>query len=305
MNATVHRPAAKMPINHGAGPRRHRPLALAVGALWLSTAALTHAFPPAPYHNLHGLVRNEFGEPLDLSSGQVILETPAGLSPIKSSIAARVIPGVNYSLDVPMDSGVAPDQYQPTALRPFLPFKLKVRIGTITYLPIEMKGDYSNLGEPSESTRIDLTLGEDSDGDGLPDAWERALITASGGKLTLADIKPDGDFDGDGIPNLDEYLAGTYAFNPADGFSLTMVGADASSSVLEFLAIRGRTYSIQGSADLSHWNPVTFRVLAAGNSTTSGSVVENYAATDVRKVRVEVPHSTEAEAYNYFKVFAQ
>ena len=30
------------------------------------------------------------------------------------------------------------------------------------------------LGKPSETTRLDLTLGEDSDGDGLPDAWERA-----------------------------------------------------------------------------------------------------------------------------------
>ena len=48
-----------------------------------------------------------------------------------------------------------------------------------------MRGDYSALGRPGESTRIDLTLGEDRDGDGLPDAWERTLITASGGKLTL------------------------------------------------------------------------------------------------------------------------
>jgi hypothetical protein len=48
-----------------------------------------------------------------------------------------------------------------------------------------MKGDLSKLGEPGKRTHLDLTLGEDLDGDGIPDAWERALLAALGGNRTL------------------------------------------------------------------------------------------------------------------------
>jgi hypothetical protein len=290
---------------------RHAPRLLAFGH-WRRALACcavpflmltpSHAFPPAPYHTLHGMVRNELGEPLDVSSAKVYLATSSGTTAIAADVGARLSPGDNYALQVPMDADIAPDNYQSTALRPFLPFKLKVRIGNVSYLPIEMKGDYATLGRPGEATRIDLTLGEDSDGDGLPDAWERTLITASGGKLTLADIKPGGDYDGDGISNLDEYLAGTYAFNPADGFVLKMIGANADSSLFEFLAIRGRTYSIQASADFSHWAPVEFRL---GGGGAGAALVQSYLATDVRNLRVEVPNSDEAGEFRYFKVLVQ
>ena len=51
-------------------------------------------------------------------------------------------------------------------------FRLKVKIGSVTYLPIEMKLSKA-LGQAAQSTRLDLTLGEDSDNDGLPEAPER------------------------------------------------------------------------------------------------------------------------------------
>ena len=76
------------------------------------------------------MVRNELGEPLDVSSAQVFLQTATGQPAISSGVAARLLPGDNYTLQVPMDAGIAPDAYQSTALRPFLPFKLKVRIGS-------------------------------------------------------------------------------------------------------------------------------------------------------------------------------
>ena len=43
-----------------------------------------------------------------------------------------------------------------------------------------------------------------------------------------------------------------------------MIGANAGSSVFEFLAIRGRTYSIRASADLSHWTAVDSACPARG-----------------------------------------
>ncbi|MCI0535298.1 MAG: hypothetical protein L0Z50_08720 [Verrucomicrobiales bacterium] len=257
------------------------------------------AFPPAPHHTLYGIVRNQFGDPLESFPADVYLETPSGTQ-LRSSLVNGLEPGVNYRLEVPMDSGTAADLYKPTALRPFYQFKLKVQIGQTTYLPIEMVGSFAQIGQPGQKTRLDLTLGVDSDGDGLPDAWEQALIAIYGG--TLASINPNDDSDGDGISNLNEYLAGTYVFDPADGFSLTMIGANAGSSLFEFLAIRSRTYSIQASKDLSHWTPVGFRVVAPG---VPAAVVDSYLAADVRKLRVEVPSSDQADEYQYFRVLVQ
>ena len=189
-------------------------------------------------------MRDELGNAIVISEAEVILEPLSGVE-LKTAVSSDYKkPGINYRLVVPMDSGITSDLYKPTALRPFLPFRLKVQIGRTTYLPIEMRGDHSKIGRPGETTRMDLTLGEDSDGDGIPDAWERALIHASGGALTsLKEIRGDDDFDGDGLSNMDEYLAGTYAFDAEDGFSLEVVRIRAEASVLEFLAIQGRTYN--------------------------------------------------------------
>ena len=57
-----------------------------------------------------------------------------------------------------------------------------------SFLPIELRGVSLNLGEPGGITRLDLTLGEDIDGDGLPDAWEKALMQPAGSLKTLMDL---------------------------------------------------------------------------------------------------------------------
>lgn len=260
-----------------------RAVRIALILLGLLTTGPLSAFPPAPHHTLYGMVRNQFGDPLTATRGEVILESPTGAQ-LRTAIVSSLQPGVNYSLEVPMDAGTAADLYQPTALRPFFQYRLKVVIGSTVYLPIEMMGNFARIGKPGESTRLDLTLGEDTDADGLPDAWERTLIAIYGG--TLSSINPNDDTDGDGISNLDEYLAGTYAFDPSDGFRLTLVGVNEGHSQLEFLAIRTRTYTIQASVDLQQWTPVSFRILTNG---ASGALLSDYLATDVRNLRIEVP----------------
>jgi hypothetical protein len=272
-------------------------LVLIVAALLLVSPAL--AFPPAPHHTVYGMVRNQFGDPINIFPSDVFLETPSGVQ-LRAGLSTGLEPGVNYRLEVPMDSGTAADLYKPTALQPFFQFRLKVQIGRTTYLPIEMAGNFSQIGQPSQKTRLDLTLGVDSDGDGLPDAWEQSLIAIYGG--TLASIDPNGDNDGDGISNLNEYLAGTYAFDPEDGFRLTLTGVNSGASTMEFLAIRGRTYTIQASSDLEQWTPVSFRTVTGG---TPGALQSNYQATDVRLLRVEVPLQTGAETNRYFKAVVQ
>lgn len=268
-------------------------------SLLLGGAAL--AFPPAPHHILFGLVRNQYGDPLNIFPSDVYLETPAG-NQLRAGLVNNLEPGVNYRLEVPMDSGTAADAsaYQPTALKPFFQFKLKVQIGQTTYLPIEMSGNFAQIGQPGQKTRVDLTLGVDSDGDGLPDAWEQSLIAIYGG--TLASIRPGDDTDGDGISNRDEYLAGTYAFDPSDGFRLTLTGVVGNTSRMEFMALRGRNYSLQSSSNLKQWTPVNFRIVTGG---VAGALQSNFPSTDVRVLQVEVPLQSGGQTNRYFKALVQ
>jgi hypothetical protein len=257
------------------------------------------AFPPAPDHLIYGQVRDEFGHPLVLKSAEVYLETSAGIR-IKTQIVPWLEPGVNYKLSVPMDSGLTSDPYKPTALRSAVPFKMWVSADGTTFLPIEMKLRTASLGRPGEKTRIDLTLGEDENGNGLPDAWERALIAASGGKLT--EVHPDDDFDGNGMSNLDEYLAGTYAFDSSDGLSLRAVEVREGLATLEFLAIRGRTYSVFGSSDLLQWTQTQFRLAGEG---ADGVDRWFHDAKESHLARVSVHPSPEQASMRFFKLRVQ
>lgn len=252
-------------------------------AVMLLLPATVRAYPPAPYHVVYGMVRDEMGNPLVVTNAEVILQTLGGIQ-LQVSIIPYLEPGANYRLEVSMDAGLTGDAYKPTALRPLAPFRMRAKVGRIMLLPIEVGANYANLGKPAQSTRLDLTLGEDADDDGLPDAWERALIAALGGTLTIADIRPQDDADGDGISNFQEYLAGTYAFDPADGFRLDIVDHTNGNPVLEFLAIRGRSYTLKASTDLHTWVPARFR-LAGDLPDAPGQ--DSYRATDVHFQRIE------------------
>jgi len=271
-------------------------------AFGLASSLAAFAFPPAPHHILYGTVRDELGNPLDAPNAIVFLESE-GTPAVRTSVATGSQSGINYRLHVPIDAGTTADRYKPSALRPAVPFRMRVRIGNTDYLPIEMVGLSKLTTIPSASTRVDLTLGVDADGDGLPDAWELALIAASGGNRSLSDIDPKGDTDGDGLSNLQEYIAGTYAFDPEDGFSLAIVGSLSGRSVLEFTALRGRSYSIQASPDMLRWAPVPF-TLATDSPGTAARLT--YGSTDVRPIRAWVEPSADAQQpARFFRLMVQ
>src|SRR3954464_7355414 len=130
-----------------------RALLMAIACLLGTTVS---AFPPAPHHLIYGLVRDEFGNPISDPTAEVILETASGVQ-IKSKVVPGLDLGVNYQLAVPIDAGLTSDAYKPTALKPLVGFRIKVKIAETTYLPIEMTGDYSHLGKPAQKTHLNLT----------------------------------------------------------------------------------------------------------------------------------------------------
>jgi hypothetical protein len=249
-------------------------------AAWFPLAAV--AFPPAPPHLIYGVVRDSLGYPLG-DGAEVILEAASGAR-VRAFVLAEVDSVINYRLQVPMDAGLTDDLYAPTALMPAAPFKLRVRVGNTTFLPIEMTADFSTLGIPGGRTRMDLTLGVDADGNGLPDAWEKAVAAHLGRVWQAGQIHPDDAYPGAGLTYREVYLAGTYAMDPKDGFALQLIVTPGQAPKLAFTAVKGRTYTLQSATVLGEWTATPFRVLPAGAST-----VPIYQATETKRVEIEAP----------------
>jgi len=238
------------------------PITLAL-ALVLSTSA--RAFPPAPHHTLFGVLKNQLGTPLATGDATIILSGPAG-EVIRGPVDASIAPGINYKLEVPEDSNRTAQLYTPTAMLPTSPFTIRVVINTVSHVPIQMQGQIRTLGEAAGSTRLDLTLGVDSDGDGLPDAWEQDMIDfdPADGLNSLADVKPGDDSDSDGMKNLSEYIAGTYAFDRLDALNLEVKSVAGELAKLEFVTVTGRTYHLTSSTDGVTWKKQSFSLKDSG-----------------------------------------
>jgi hypothetical protein len=88
-----------------------------------------------------------------------------------------------------------------------------------------------------------LAPGTDSDGDGIPDAWE--LIHA--GNLTL--FNSVSDVDKDGSTDLEEYLAGTDPLDPEDRLIITAFSleSDRKTMTLTFPSRSTREYAVAAS----------------------------------------------------------
>ena len=235
------------------------------------------AFPPAPHHLFYGKVRDEFGAPINVPGAEVVLASASGKQ-IRTQIIDGLEAGVSYRLAVAMDAGLTTDLYKATAMRPTMPFQIQVVIGGVTNLPIELKGQFATMGLPSRRTLMDLTLGVDSDGDGLPDAWERMI------NPDITQVNSGDDSDKDGLSNVQEYLAGTYAFDAEDGFTLAITGMTERGPTMKFLAISSRSYTLLSSEDLTTWTPTQFRIPSDG---TQATLKPSCRATDVRPIELE------------------
>jgi len=273
--------------------------ALSLFVFGLSFSAL--AFPPAPYHLIYGLVRDQYGTPIQNTQVQVLLKTPVGTTHI-ASIDPGLALGINYVLRVPMDSLVASDLYRSNALVAANDYTMRVIVGGVTNVPIQIPTNYFELGQPAQLTQIDLTLGVDSNHDGIPDAWEQAFLASLGSNLALSNLNAGLVLTHDGRTLWQQYLLGTVLFDPDNPFAIRLVSQNAGQPILEFPTMTGRSYRVLGSFDLRQWSPLQFQLVSEG----SGGVVRaSYTDPVVEILRIQVVQPGLTNRAQFFKMLLQ
>ncbi len=99
---------------------------------------------------------------------------------------------------------------------------------------------HDSVGHNGSSDTFQLATLVDSDGDGLPDAWEK-LLNLDAANATDATL----DSDGDGVTNIQEFESGTRANDPQDALRIYSVEADAGKVTITILVVPGRSYVIE------------------------------------------------------------
>ena len=270
-------------------------LFLTVLASWV-TGALVQAFPPAPYYTLYGMVRDQVGQTLNVEGAVLILlkgGEEIGRTPISNLQLDQ-----NYELNIRIDANRSGTTiYSEKALSAQGQFSLVVEMNGSLFYPIEVAGTLT-AGKGGERVRLDLNLGEDSDGDGLPDIWEQWQLYQAGyypdgnGNWPLHLIDRNSDLDGDGLSNYLEYLAGTFAGDATEKFDLAIKEKTGTEVRFEFYAITGKTYTIERSADMKTWTRVPFAIGAPATGASS------YSATNVGILNAfATPTSADKEFY--------
>jgi len=265
-----------------------RPATIAWILIWtglISLSQVTWGFPPAPFYTIYGDVRDQYGLLLPAGTGSVVMSQ--GTKEIfRQPFTAVSGQDYNYQARVRMDMlRVATASYSSSAVTAGSAYTLSIEIGGTYYFPIEMRTP-PTVGNPADRRRLDLTLGVDSDGDGLPDAWEESqlyqagfLPDENGWDLSLLDR--DGDFDKDGISNYNEYLAGTYATDRNSKLGLSIKEKLVDTVRLEFYGFYGKTYLLEATTDLVNWSSVPFSVNAQDAVAQSSLVATTSGITSI------------------------
>jgi len=150
-----------------------------------------------------------------------------------------------------------------------------------TYRVIVTNAAFTSL---NVTTTCILTVLPDTDGDGLPDAWE----TAHG--LSAADPADAAlDRDGDGQNNATEYRSGTSPTDAASCLKLEGITQSNGTATVSFNAASNQTYTVEWCADLGGgtWTKLTDVIARPSNRTET--VTDGSATDAARFYRVITP----------------
>lgn len=277
---------------------------LAAAAFILSSQNLG-AFPPAPYYTIYGDVRDSYGILIPSEDAAVIVYKD-NKEIMRQSLASSAGEDFNYQVRLRIDMlRSSTTTYSSVALTTGSVYTVAVSIGSQLYYPIEMTKS-PLIGNASDRRRLNLTLGIDADGDGLPDAWEEAQLyhggqLPSGQGWDLSLIDKNGDFDQDGVSNGSEYIAGTYATDSSSILNLTIKEKLATSVRLEFYAFYGRSYSLESTTDLKIWTAVPFSL---SDSSASAAVVAQSSLTSTVTDVISI-YATASAQSTYYRLIAR
>ncbi len=112
-----------------------------------------------------------------------------------------------------------------------------------------------------DSVRLNSSNAMDSDGDGMPDAYE---LANGFNQNNASDASQDAD--ADGVSNLEEYLAGTDPLNASSIFRITGLNRVGDDLVLSFLGGTGKNYSIERATNLPSPTWLTITNIASGTN---------------------------------------
>ncbi len=175
----------------------------------------------------------------------------------------------------------------PSAATPFAPDTFNMRNQALTE-QVEVQGMGANF-----SFELELLSGNpdpDQDGDGLPDDWEQlhGLSNTDDGSGN-PDNGAAGDPDKDGMSNMIEWLVN---LNPVVRdlhlFPKPVLARIPGGTRISFPTLPGRTYQLQGSANLSTWTDVGDPVAVAADAAPSTLAVDDSPATPPRFYRMTI-----------------
>ena len=243
--------------------RSYHSLALRCLCSLLLGTGVARAFPPAPYYTIYGDVRDEYGMLLPAEGTSVVMYQ-GGVEKMREALTAGNGADYNYQLRMRIDMGRSlTSSYSSLVVSAASAYTLTIKVGGTDYYPIEITARTPLVGAAASRVRLDLTLGVDSDHDGLPDAWEESqlyqggyLPGPEGWDLSLMDR--NGDLDKDGLSNGTEYIAGTYAGDATSTINLAIKEKIGENVRLETFALYGKSYTIEATTDLKTWAPILF-----------------------------------------------
>jgi hypothetical protein len=194
---------------------------------------------------VYGVIRDSFG--LRLPPDSAMIGAFLGTNETARTTVRPQPAGANYRFDVNVSDPLTATAKEIT---PGAAVSIRVRMGNILQPTIGTNTFVAQGNGPS--VNLNLVLGVDSDGDGLPDDWERLMIANSGGQVSnLTEIGPGRDLDGDGVPDDQEFWNGTFAFLPDDLLRMDSLTRHANGRLsFRFLPIQGATYSVEFSSSL-------------------------------------------------------
>ncbi|HUR45851.1 MAG TPA: thrombospondin type 3 repeat-containing protein [Candidatus Saccharimonadales bacterium] len=131
-----------------------------------------------------------------------------------------------------------------------------------------------------------IPRGPDSNGNGLPDAWERTYFGTLG-------VNPNADADGDGMSNLQEYQAGTNPTNASDSLRITRYSFASGGTLagLTWTSVPTRYYYIWRTPTLgpSTWTDSGLGLIAPDGLNTTRSFSETSLPTRFFRVQAVRP----------------